>query len=323
MSGILKHAAIIGAGQLGRRHLQGLVKSKQNLLIYVVEPFLESRKAVEEFVASSDAAMLPQIQIHTSISELSGEMDFVVIATTASERLNAIEQITSVCKIRYMVLEKFLFNDSAEYPRAEELIRQHNISAWVNTPRRSFEVYRQLREQTSNDRLLHFSADGGDWGLCCNSVHFVDLAQYLSDGIELRALKSRFDEGVLPSKREGYVELTGELHGEVGSTSFCLRSIRGSAKPITLTLYYERQTVFIAEGLGTMWHVGLDRVHEKTFRIPYQSEITGLIADQLLATGTCDLALFLNSVAAHVPLLRIFAEQAGHADESHASCRIT
>ena len=323
MSAILKHAAIIGAGQLGRRHLQGLAKSKQNLLIHVVDPFLGSRQAVEEFVASTDTVRLPQIKIHSSISELSGELDFVVIATTASERLNAIEQVTSFCKIRYLVLEKFLFNDSADYPKAEALIRQHNISAWVNTPRRSYEVYRQLQEQTSDDRLLHFSADGGDWGLCCNSVHFVDLVQYLSGGVELSALKSRFDEGVLPSKREGYVDLTGELSGEVGSATFSLRSIRGSAKPITLALYYERQTVFIAESFRTQWHVSLDRVQEKTFRMPYQSEMTGLIADQLLTTGTCELASFLNSVAAHVPLLHIFAKQAGHADESHATCRIT
>lgn len=323
MSANLKHAAIIGAGQLGRRHLQGLVKSKQNLLIHVVDPFLGSRKAVGEFVASADAATLPQIQIHASVMELTGELDFVVIATTASERLKAIEQVTSVCKIRYMVLEKFLFNDSADYPRAEALISQHNITAWVNTPRRSFEVYRELQAQTSNDRLLHFCADGGDWGLCCNSVHFIDLAQYLSGGVELRALKSSFDNGVLPSKREGYVELTGEICGEVGSASVCLRSIRGSVKPINLALYYERQTVFIAEGLGVMWHVGPDRVQEKTFRIPYQSEMTGLIADQLLTTGTCELALFMDSVAAHVPLLHLFAAQAGQVDESYASCMIT
>jgi len=199
----LKHAAIIGAGQLGRRHLQGLVKSKHNLIIHVVDPFLGSRKAVEDYIASAEAATLKQvqIQIHKSISELSGDLDFVVIATTASERLNAIEQVISVCKIRFMVLEKFLFNDSAEYPRAEALIRQQNISAWVNTPRRSFEFFRQLREQTSNDRLLHFSVDGGEWGLCCNSVHFVDLAQYMSGGVELRARAALNAEDIVGGSR--------------------------------------------------------------------------------------------------------------------------
>ncbi len=323
MSAPQKHAAIIGAGQLGRRHLQGLVKSKQNLLIHVVDPFLGSRKMVEEFIASADIDLSTKIKIHSTLGELSGDLDFVVVATTASERLNAIEQVTSVCKIQHMVLEKFLFNDSTEYPRAEALIRQHNINAWVNTPRRSFEVYRQLREQTCDDRLLHLSVDGGDWGLCCNSVHFVDLAQYLSGGIELHTLKSKFDEDVMSSKREGYVELTGELSGKVGLASFSLRSIRGSEKPITLALYYERQTVFIVEDLGSIWHVDRDRVQKKTFRIPYQSEMTGLIADQLLGSGTCDLTSFVNSVAAHVPLLHIFAEKAGHASQSHVTCRIT
>jgi predicted dehydrogenase len=315
--------AIIGAGQLGRRHLQGLVKSGQPLSVHVVDPFEASRRAVEDYITSPEAGPLPSIQVHASPGALPAQLDLVVIATTASQRLDALEQLVRVARVRHVVLEKFLFNDSEQYARAAALIAEHGITAWVNTPRRHFDVYRTLREQLRGDRLLQFTVDGGDWGLCCNSVHFIDLAQFLTGATELRAFETRFDDGVMASKREGYVELTGEVAGEIGPARFIVRSIRGSTKPITVTLHSERQTVFVVEGAGTLWRVGQGPVETENFRLPYQSEMTGTIADQLLATGHCDLTPYADSVAAHLPLLRAFAQRAGTVAGTRAQCAIT
>ena len=323
MSAVLERVAIIGAGQLGRRHLQGLVKSAMEILIHVVDPCEESRKAVEEFIASEGAASLPSISIHSCVEELSGDLGLVFIATSSSVRLQVIERLTSVCRVRYMVLEKFLFSDSQEYTQADSLIKQHGAIAWVNTSRRSFDIYRQLREQMSDDRLVHLSVDGGDWGLCCNAVHFVDLVQFLSGETELRRSYSRFDNIVLPSKRIGYIELTGELGGEVGSTTFNLRSIRDSVKPITLTLHYEKSTIFLIESLGSLWCLNSGGIAKKTFRIPYQSEMTGVIAGQVLTTGTCHLTSYSDSMDAHLPLLDLFAQKAGEVFGSRSIVRVT
>ncbi|AXE35833.1 hypothetical protein DK843_16900 [Chromobacterium phragmitis] len=315
--------AIIGAGQLGRRHLQGLVKSTQALTVHVVDPLEASRRAVADFIASPEAGPLPAIYVHESLAALPAELDVAIIATTANQRFAVIEQLAQAAKVRHLVLEKFLFNDSEQYERAASLIEARGMTAWVNTPRRHFGVYRELREQSRGDPLLHFTADGGDWGLCCNSVHFVDLVQFLAGETELRGLETRFDADVMASKREGYVELTGELSGEVGATRFTIRSIRGSAKPITVTLHYARQTVFIVEGEGKLWRVGQDGAGAETFRLPYQSEMTGTIADQLLSSDACDLTPYADSVAAHQPLLRAFAQYAGTVSGARAQCAIT
>ena len=323
MSHNVQQVAIIGAGQLGRRHLQGLVKSTQALSVHVVDPSEASRRAVEDYVASPDSGALPPIQVHASIAALPPELSLVVVATTANQRLAVIEQLARTAKVTHLVLEKFLFNDSTQYAAAQALIAAHGMRAWVNTPRRHFGVYRELREQMKGERLLQFTVDGGDWGLCCNSVHFVDLLQFLTGETELRQLGTRIDAGVLPSKREGYVELTGEVTGEVGPARFTVRSIRGSAKPITLTLHYESRTVFVSEAAGTLWRVGAGPIETSTFRLPYQSEMTGTIADQLLLTGRCDLTPYAESAAAHLPLLHAFAALAGEVTGPDAKCAIT
>lgn len=291
--------------------------------VHVIDPFEGSRRAVEEFVASPDAGVLPAIQVHTSVDALPPELDLVIVATTANQRMDVIDQLVRFSKVRHLVLEKFLFNDTDQYARAAALIAEHDITTWVNTPRRHFGVYRDLRKRASDDRLLQFTVDGGDWGLCCNSVHFVDLAQFLTGATELRAVQTRFDDGVMASKRDGYVELTGEVSGEVGSARFTVRSIRGSTKPITIALHYEHQTVFVAEGATTLWRIGQGPVETETFRLPYQSEMTGTIADQLLDTGVCDLTPYADSAAAHLPLLRAFAERAGTVAGTRAQCAIT
>jgi predicted dehydrogenase len=319
----MHRVAIVGAGQLGRRHLQGLLKSTQPLCVHVVDPSEASRRAVEEFTDSLDVRSPAPLHVHGTIDALPAELDVVVIATTANQRLDVMERLTRVCRVRHLVLEKFLFNDSEQYSRAASLIAANAVTAWVNTPRRHFGIYRDLRERTRDDRLLQFIVDGGDWGLCCNSVHFVDLLQFLTGATELRAMSARFDDGVLASKRDGYVELTGEIAGEVGSAGFTIRSVRGSTKAVTVAAHYERETVLVAEGAGILWRVGSGPVETTTFRLPYQSEMTGVIADQLLTSDTCDLTPFAESVAAHVPLLNLFALRAGTVTGTRAHCAIT
>lgn len=315
--------AIVGAGQLGRRHLEGLLKSTHSLSIHVVDPSGLARQTVKEFLALRDAKERSPTRIYESFDLLPEELDIAIIATTANQRLHVMERLASHCNVTHLILEKFLFNDSSYYPRAERIINQNRIRAWVNTPRRHFDVYRKLRQQSKGRRLLQFIVDGGDWGICCNSIHFVDLIQFMTGNTEICHLDTRFDEGVLSSKRTGYVELTGQLQGEIGGTQFTVRSIRNSNKPVMITLYYEHVTVLISEAAGMLWRIGENVYETETFHLPYQSEMTGTIADQLLSSGVCDLCPFADSVSAHLPLLNAFAQRAGEVSDAYVRCAIT
>lgn len=319
----MNQIAIVGAGQLGRRHLQGLLKAQMPMQIHVVDPVEASRQAVDALLSTTE--LLPQhsVSAHAGVETLPDRLDLVVMATTAGQRLSALQQLLAHSAVRHLVLEKFLFNDSADYGTAAELLTQRGVPTWVNTPRRHFDLYKELRQQTRDDTLLQFVVDGGDWGLCCNSVHFMDLAQFLTGATELRGLSTRVDAEVLPSKREGYVELTGEVQAEVGTAQVTVRSIRGSTKPVTVTLHYRHRTVFIQEAAGQMAQVRGGQLETSSFRLPYQSEMTGTIAEQLLNAGQCDLTRFDESVAAHLPLLRAFAAHAGSLDGDRATCAIT
>jgi hypothetical protein len=139
----------------------------------------------------------------------------------------------------------------------------------------------------------------------------------------IRDRDTHLDEGGVVSKREGFVELTGELSGYVGSTQFCIRSIRNSIKPITVALHYQHQSVFVVEGSETLIRVGQGGVTTESFKLPYQSEMTGMIADQLFNSNICDLTPYLESVSAHLPLLHSFALRVGKVNGANFQCAIT
>jgi hypothetical protein len=139
----------------------------------------------------------------------------------------------------------------------------------------------------------------------------------------LDVVQPRFDDAVIKSKREGYVELTGEIVANLGNATFIARSIQASTKPITITLHYDHQTVLIDESAGTLWRMSSGKLEKEIFKLPYQSEMTGIIFDQLISNSTCDLTPYTESAAAHLTLLRTFAYKAGTVSDTHAECAIT
>ena len=84
----MKKTALIGAGQLGSRHLQGLAKSDLEISIEVLEPFEDSRNtAKQRFEEIPTNKNIKSIDFHENISLLSDELDLVIVATNADVSL--------------------------------------------------------------------------------------------------------------------------------------------------------------------------------------------------------------------------------------------
>src|SRR5690606_20858382 len=110
---------------------------------------------------------------------------------------------------RSFILEKVLFDRLGDYQIFEDLLAESGSAAWVNTPRRSFKGYQRLREK-HGPSIASIHVSGKNWGMACNSIHFMDLASYLMDdsGANLN-LSGHLHE--LPCKRRGFIELGGSF----------------------------------------------------------------------------------------------------------------
>ena len=116
----MKINVVIGAGQLGSRHLQGLLRLTIKQKIFVLEPSevsleLSKTRANEipnehEIIFSKDWDILPQ------------NLDLVIIATGANVRAMLIEKLLPKYKVKNLVLEKILFQMDR---RTQQRVQMH------------------------------------------------------------------------------------------------------------------------------------------------------------------------------------------------------
>lgn len=321
----MPNIVVIGAGQLGRRHMQSLANSTLTGSLHVVDPFESSLSAAQAALAESkgQSPLLADVQWHRSAQTLPKVVDLAVIATTADVRVAAMTALCESAAPRYLVLEKVLFQRFADYDTAAALLQRHGITAWVNCPRRAFPVYQSLARFFADDPVRRMDLHGGDWGLGCNAIHFLDLLALLSEPGGLEVHGDELDPGVHESKRKGFVEFSGTLRGRLGHAAFSLTAMHGSSKKHLIALHGQSKSVFVDETAGMLWKLDGASDALERFNVPYQSQLTGPLAESILGDGSCPLTPYAESAAMHLPLLSTLARHAGATDLQRGSCPIT
>lgn len=318
--------AIIGCGQLGSRHLQGMAASKHRHKIYIVDP---SPAALEVAVQRWNAMPNPngsEVVPCADFGALPARLDFVVIASGADVRFDLLSRLMASHQVGYLLLEKVLFQRLEHYAAAAALLAASDTVAYVNCARREFDVYREIKELLKGETLLELEVFGGAWGLGCNAVHFLDLFDHLTDELPETVDVSGLVPGTISSKRPGFVEFTGTVKATNASGKRAtLQAFENVESAPLITLKTNRGTIVVDEAGATYLHRTAPGVWNSVgFKLPLQSEATGRLADKLLETGRCELPTFQRSAAIHLPLLKAFlSHMAPGDDQQHTLCPIT
>ncbi|WGI26627.1 Gfo/Idh/MocA family oxidoreductase [Halomonas alkaliantarctica] len=301
----MKNVLLVGAGNLGRRHLQSMKNSAEPFNIFVVEPFEAAREQAEKiFQETKSDAVEKVVSFHKAIEEIDKEIDIVIDATPASGRLDILKQVLAL-GAKDLVLEKVAFNSVPDIEKAKVLIEKYNARAWVNCPRRLNPFYIQLREIFENLKIDRFEVVGENFGMACNAIHFIDLFAFLAKKANYHISLDNISE-ILPSKRHDYIEFFGEITGTFESgPDFkidCQRSTKEvgfKIRIVTLTDEY-----VIDEIAGNVEIIKTDGSKEvSSFRQPYQSELTGGLIDEIISKQACGLTEFYESMALHSPFI--------------------
>ena len=212
----MKNIAILGCGNLGRRHLQSVAKTKQALNIYVYDINQDVFILAQDLL--KDGSVFPESTVSyvTSLSELPVDLDVVVVSSSASGRRKLIEELLDVSKVQYLILEKVLFQSYEDYDFIQQLLTAKKVTAFVNCPRRYYPIYSKIKKMLQN-KYFSFYLHGGNWGLACNFIHYLDLLSYFGGTDSLMVDISELDEEILDSKRSGYKEITGTIKGSIGN----------------------------------------------------------------------------------------------------------
>jgi len=325
--------AIIGAGQIGRRHLQALKLLTVPINIQVVDLELDSlNKAKETYNESPSPEHNHIVEYFTSMDSLSSNIDLAIISTTAGVREKVVENLLKEKDVRYLLLEKVVFQHKDSFSKINLLMNEKGVKAWVNCPIRIYPFFVDLKERLTkmsplNDHI-NYQISGSLWNLASNAIHHLDLFSFLSNETNFELDSSLLDSTILQSKREGFIEVTGSLLGKSDhGNSLLMTSYPKGNAPLLIQITTSNlrcivnlndQLAYISEQTSN-WEWC-----QYNCPVPYQSQLTNLVVKDILDNGKCNLPTYNISWSLHIPLLHsIGIHLKKHSNWSHKSCPIS
>jgi hypothetical protein len=268
----MNRIAIVGAGAIGVRHLQGLAALSRPLDVHVVDPSEKSWARAAALLLEAGGLKVGKVRYHADPSDIP-IVDLAIVATNARERAGIVSDLVQR-GVRCFILEKVLFPRLAEYDHIESLFAQNKVSAWVNCVRRAYPRANLLLDLIGG-RPFTYSVDGQGWGLACNVIHHLDEVAMLSGASDIHLENEGLAPQTISAKRPGYIEFLGNLGGTVGKNSrfsaTCLsgapadRIVTIACNALQLRISQTGQTLSIKNDMG-------ERI--ESFPIPLQSEAT-------------------------------------------------
>ena len=301
---------ILGCGNLGYRHCQGLLTSNaSNSCIFYLDLFdidmEKSKRLLTTLEAEHSGNLCHTVRAVESLSEILTYYDLVIDASTANSRPHLVRQIMSISLVRWWIIEKPIGQSCGGIEELQTLFLPH--SAWVNLPRRASNLYQSILDYV--EPLLkntgQIQIEGSGWNLASNAIHFMDLFRFLFKlgHEEILLFKSLINDW-FPSKRLGFVECAGSLVFESGGQVLTLACKKGIEYERNINLYFDGVNLEINEESGTVL------INDKLYQhqpLALQSEMTGNLLDQLVNYDSCQLPTLESVIDDSYLLSNLFA----------------
>jgi len=288
--------------------LQGLLRLEEPQRVYVLDSSSASLAVSKE--RASEIEHTAELFFLNTWEKLPLTFDLAIIATGANVRAAVTKRLLDGYKVNNLVLEKILFQDIESYQIIGNLIKETHTPTWVNHPRRMFKHYQHIKEfiALANEPII-FTVAGGNWGLACNTLHFMDLCSFLSGRLVTAVCMESVDPVIIESKRVNNIEFTGSVKGTLGNnSSFMITSFDGSISDVSILVASRSQRWLIHEGKSPSVNYFSELTGFKQevyeFKNEFQSTLTTRLAQDIFVTGLCSLPTYDEACASHVPFIK-------------------
>jgi hypothetical protein len=170
--------------------------------------------------------------------------------------------------------------------------------------------YQQIKKEIikSKEKVV-FQVIGGNWGLACNGLHFIDLCSFLT-GEQIEEIDFKWvDNTIHESKRVNNIEFTGSIKGRMkDNSSFVITSFDNEISDISITVSTNSQRWVIQEGrTQKIIHSSKENNFNEfvtSFKTDFQSTLTTKIANDLFELGNCNLPSYEEACKSHIPFIK-------------------
>lgn len=284
---------LVGLGNIGSRHLESLEKLPKKFIIYIHD---QNKIKLNRFKKNINFNFVSNLDL---IKKLCFKV--CIIATTASLRKNLIKKICGLASVKHWIVEKPI-EQSLKNLKIINQITKKNI--WVNTPRRSFIFYKNLKKKIGR-KISHVYLSG-NIEIACNSIHFIDIVSFLINSDVKKIITSNLNKKWRQSKRKGFVDVFGKLiifykNGVVFTINAFKKNNINFEKNYTLKIFTKKNEKYEINETRNL--VSKSSKIKKTKILQYQSKITKKFVMDLLNYNRCELPKLNKVICNHQILL--------------------
>lgn len=306
----LMHVVIVGFGNIGFRHLQGLSKSRHVTQVDILDTSSTARNAFREAANPiNDLKGKLEMNFWADLKDMVGTgltADLVIVSTPAEKRYELFSALLKSIEAKYWLLEKPLSQSNTALDRIVETSNGHNV--WVNHSRRAMPWHQEIKSRISIGSSLHLEVKSPKIGFATNMCHYVDLVNFWTEELPKSVDTSNLDQFWSPTKRKGFFDVEGEMTVLFNGGSTLTASSKEEHKQDTIEgiLHGFDNPFIIDEDEGKAYFASNEIISGSVL---YQSELTGLIADSLMDNGTCSLPTLGVAAKCYDPIIRALWSQ--------------
>ena len=292
----VKNLLLVGAGNIGSRYLESVIKEKIAYKIIVIDKSeLSLNNAKKKWIKDGGSQSIHKIFWSKAIPKDISNYDLTIVSTSSKNRAELIKNISLKANVKNWIIEKILAQSTEEL----EIIKKFTLKAtkvYVNTPKRQMKWFKKIQSQFP-DVPVKIIKTGSLWGLTCNSIHYLDLVAFWTKEDLINLSTDFLDKKWFLSKREGFYEITGKLLAKFSKgTELILSSFPNKNDNSLKIKFKNKETCEIFEKKGIAIFSNGNEVKGK---LELQSKIGGPIITKIITDGECDLPSFEESAKLH------------------------
>lgn len=194
----MKKIILIGLGRMGLAHLKSFLnKPISNLKFYLVDNDIKQLKILSNFIGDRE-----NFKLLKDIPK-NEKFDFAIISTLPKPRYNISKKLLENNNVKYLLLEKFLFNKISEYEKFNQVIKKKNTKVFVNIWSKIFIERLRL---SSNFKKVLIEILIPQKSILTNLIHFIFIFNSFNRN---KNLKIDFSRLILKKNNLGYHDGVG------------------------------------------------------------------------------------------------------------------
>ena len=304
---------IVGGGNLGFRYAQGIMKLKNPFHLTIIDKSYSRLEFLKKTFTEDNLSLPDNIELLANLRE-QRFFDLVIISTNSDIRLNVFDEYYNNHIVNFWILEKVLTSNIDELS-----LFQKEGKIWVNTFLRSLNIFKNIKKSIPKSNV-EISVSGGNWGLACNSIHYIDLISWIFNNVPIIINSENLDSEWFSSKRDGFYEVNGSL--TVLYPENVILSITCNSSSDDLIIVFKSNSISYKYNLisGVFQSNG---VIKSNILIPYQSDITPNLVNEIIETKQSSLTPISESIEMHSLFLTAMTKSWDRSAFTQGPIRIT